>query len=115
MDDIFCKALCDGMVTCAHARLARIVSATGIMNTDSDPSYRRAISAVATWLLESGCVGSVRVNEGLLKTRPPRKVLVLGYCCSDEARSFEVTLSLGHRLEVCSLEVRNGQPHSRTV
>lgn len=107
MDEVLCRALESENVAQAQDRLSQVISATEAMHADQDPNYSNAIGRLVSWLMESGCIGSVTVNEGLLKSQPPQKILVLKPSYASKNRTLELRLSLGSQLEVLTLDLRD--------
>lgn len=110
MDDVFCQALNRGDITAAQARLAHIVATNESMRIDKDPNFGVAIDNLVKWLMESGCIQGVDVSEGLLKTQPPQKVLVLTAQDAGGNRKFYLKLRLGRLVEIDTLEPRDPIP-----
>jgi hypothetical protein len=102
--DEFCRALDQGDVAKAEAALANVLSSNESMHSDTDPSFATAISHLVDWLMQSGCVVHVDVSDGILKTYPPQKRLVLTARTTGVNRIFQLKLRLGQRMEIHVLE-----------
>jgi hypothetical protein len=101
----FCRALNQGNAAKAEAILADVVSSNESMRCDSDPNFETAISHLVDWLRQSGCLVRVDVLDGILKTYPPQKKLVLTARTTGPDRIFQLKLRLGQHLEIHALEI----------
>jgi hypothetical protein len=104
MDDVFCQALSKGDIDAARARLEQVISTTEAMQTDQDPNFSNAISNLVNWLIQRGCVRRVSVLEGVLKTQPPQKVLLLEISSAGKDIILHLKLRLSSRMVIHALE-----------
>jgi hypothetical protein len=102
--DEFCQALDQGDIAKAKVVLAEVLSSNESMHSDTNPSFATAISHLVDWLMQSGCVVHVQVLNGILKTYPPQKRLVLTARAAGANRIFQLKLRLGQYMEIHTLE-----------
>jgi hypothetical protein len=100
----FCRALDEGDLGRAKIILGEVVSTSELMRSDTDPNFSAAIKHVVDWLTESGCVTRASVAEGVLKSLPPQKILLLGARMKGQDRTLTLRLRLARHLEVHALE-----------
>ena len=97
----FCDAVQNGDLPAAHAIVSEFLS-TGT-RWENDPSFGREITHLVEWLIKSGCIENVLVSEGMLKSEPPQKVLLLTTTIKGSYRSLVLKLNLGRHLKVHTL------------
>ena len=102
--DAFCRAIIGSDMGAARAVLSEMVAADESMNTDTDPTFGDAIQHLVCWLSKCECIKNVGLSGGIMKSQPPQKLIVLTTGRPEAAQILHLTLVLGSRMQVLSLE-----------